>query len=98
MNDRNQQILSLIDRALSSARQARALSLDDTSHPARDGFARYSDKIVRDFRTTSFAVSLARSQTGGLQVRGTARRHDACGLGRKRSKRTRAVPQLARHC
>ena len=32
MNDRNQQILILIDRLASSARQARALSLDDTSH------------------------------------------------------------------
>ena len=32
MTDRNQQILTLIDRLSSSARQARALSLDDTSH------------------------------------------------------------------
>jgi hypothetical protein len=32
MNDRNQQILVLIDRLSSSARQAQALSLDDTSH------------------------------------------------------------------
>ena len=32
MNDRNQQILILIDRLSSSARQARALALDDTSH------------------------------------------------------------------
>jgi hypothetical protein len=32
MNDRNQQILVLIDRLSTSARQARALSLDDTSH------------------------------------------------------------------
>jgi hypothetical protein len=32
MTDRNQQILMLIDRLSSSARQARALSLDDTSH------------------------------------------------------------------
>jgi hypothetical protein len=32
MTDRDQQILVLIDRLSSSARQARALSLDDTSH------------------------------------------------------------------
>jgi hypothetical protein len=32
MTDRNRQILMLIDRLSSSARQARALSLDDTSH------------------------------------------------------------------
>jgi hypothetical protein len=32
MTDRNQQILMLIDRLSSSAKQARALSLDDTSH------------------------------------------------------------------
>jgi hypothetical protein len=32
MNDRNQQIPTLIDRLSSSATQARALALDDTSH------------------------------------------------------------------
>jgi hypothetical protein len=32
MTDRSRQILMLIDRLSSSARQARALSLDDTSH------------------------------------------------------------------
>jgi len=32
MTERNQEILILIDRLSSSARQARALSLDDTSH------------------------------------------------------------------
>jgi len=63
MNDRNQQILSLIDRLSSSARQARALVARRHVAPARDGFARSSDKIVRDFARRAFAVSLARSQT-----------------------------------